>query len=45
MLSMPWDTHLSEILLEVPEPQTLLKSLLVLRPKLIKGGLGFLQLR
>lgn len=37
-------THLSEILLKMPELQTLLEFLLMLRPKLIKGRLGFIQL-
>lgn len=37
-------THLSEILLKMPELQTLFKFLLMLCPKLIKGSLGFIQL-
>lgn len=41
---MLWATHLSEILLKMPELQTLFKFLLMLCPKLIKGSLGFIQL-
>ena len=41
---MLWATHLSEILLEMPELQTLFKFLLMLCPELIKGSLGFIQL-
>ena len=37
-------THLSEVLLKVPELQTLLELLLVLCPELIEGGLGLIQL-
>lgn len=40
----PVGTHLSEVLLKVPELQTLFEFLLVLRPKLIEGSLGFIQL-
>lgn len=36
--------HLSEVLLEVPELQTLLELLLVLCPELIEGSLGLVQL-
>lgn len=40
----PVSTHLSEVLLKVPELQTLFEFLLVLHPKLIEGSLGFIQL-
>ena len=37
-------SHLSEVLLEMPELQALLQFLLMFCPELIKGGLGFIQL-
>lgn len=40
----PRATHLPEALLEVPELQALLQFLLMLRPELIEGSLGFVQL-
>lgn len=44
VLSRLWATHLSEILLKMPELQTLFEFLLMLCPKLIKGSLSFIQL-
>lgn len=37
-------THLAEVLLKMPELQTLLEFLLVLGPELIEGGLSLVQL-
>lgn len=37
-------SHLSKILFKIPKVQTLLKFLLMLNPKLIKGSLRFMQL-